>query len=86
VLCVTHLPQLAAYGDTHFAVSKRIVSVDGDERTATDVTSLSGEERIDELVLMLGASSESGRQSISEIMAEAEQFKSGAPAAQRATP
>ena len=86
VLCVTHLPQLAAYGDTHFAVSKRIVSVDGDERTATDVTSLSGEERIDELVLMLGASSESGRQSVSEIMAEAEQFKSGAPAAQRATP
>ena len=86
VLCVTHLPQLAAYGDTHFAVSKRIVSEDGDERTATDVTSLSGEERIDELVLMLGASSESGRQSVSEIMAEAEQFKSGAPAAQRATP
>jgi len=86
VLCVTHLPQLAAYGDTHFAVTKRIVSVDGDERTATDVTSLSGDARIDELVLMLGAATESGRQSVTEIMAEAEQFKAGTPASQRARP
>lgn len=75
VLCVTHLPQLAAYGDNHFAVTKRIALQNGEERTSTDVSSLAGDARIDELVQMLGATSASGRQSVVEIMAEANEFK-----------
>lgn len=75
VLCVTHLPQLAAYGDTHYAVTKRIDADDGGERTSTVVTSLEGDARVDELVQMLGATTASGRQSVAEIVAEAGAFK-----------
>ena len=49
VLCVTHLPQVAAYADAHLVVGKR---VDG-ERTHTDVRSLDGTERAAELAAML---------------------------------
>jgi DNA repair protein RecN (Recombination protein N) len=50
VLCVTHLPQLASYGDQHLRVQKGIV----DDRTVTDVQSLEGSEREQELAGMLG--------------------------------
>ena len=42
VLCVTHLPQLAAFGDKHFTVTKRIQSVNGEERTSTVVAEAIG--------------------------------------------
>lgn len=80
VLCVTHLPQLAAYGDTHYAVTKRVDTHDGAERTSTVVTPLEGADRIDELVQMLGASSASGRQSVEEIVQEASSAKKAATA------
>ena len=49
VLCVTHLPQVAACADAHFRITK-----EGDERTVrTEVTPLSRAERIDELARML---------------------------------
>ncbi len=51
VLCVTHLPQLAAFGDQQFAVRK---GVDGG-RTTTRVEPLAGEARLAELAQMLGA-------------------------------
>jgi DNA repair protein RecN (Recombination protein N) len=50
VLCVTHLPQIAAQADTHFHVEK--VEVDG--RTETLVRRLSASARKDELARMLG--------------------------------
>jgi DNA repair protein RecN (Recombination protein N) len=78
VLCVTHLPQLAAYGDAHFAVTKRVDTFDGQERTTTVVRTLKGADRIDELALMLGSTSASGRQSVEEIMAEAGKAKTTA--------
>jgi DNA repair protein RecN (Recombination protein N) len=65
VLCVTHLPQIAAYGDYHLAVSK---SMDG-ERTITRLRVLDGEARVQELAAMLGADSEAGRQSARELLA-----------------
>ena len=37
VLCITHLPQLAAFGDLHYAVNKRVFAVNGEERTGTVV-------------------------------------------------
>jgi len=50
VLCITHLPQVAAFADSHFRVEKRVV----DGRTVTSVVSLDGEERVAEMARMLG--------------------------------
>jgi DNA repair protein RecN (Recombination protein N) len=57
VLCVTHLPQIAAYADAHL----HIVKVVGGGRTATQVRPLDGEERIVELAAMLAGRPRSGR-------------------------
>ena len=66
VLCITHLPQLAAYGDAHFHVTKHVAG----ERTVTDVRTLTGDDRVAELAQMMGADSEAGRASVVEMMAE----------------
>jgi DNA repair protein RecN (Recombination protein N) len=50
VLCVTHLPQIAAHADAHFQIAKR----ERDGRTVTEVTRLDREGRIVELGQMLG--------------------------------
>jgi DNA repair protein RecN (Recombination protein N) len=50
VLCVTHLPQVAAGADRHFLVSKR----EADGRTVTTVAPLVGEARVAEMARMLG--------------------------------
>jgi DNA repair protein RecN (Recombination protein N) len=49
VLCVTHLPQVAAHADAHLVVGKQVV----DGRTITDVRRLSADERAAELAAML---------------------------------
>lgn len=51
VLCVTHLPQLAAFGDQHYSVRKQVEG----GRTTTRVELLEGEARLIELAQMLGA-------------------------------
>ncbi len=50
ILCVTHLAQVAAQGDHHFKVSKHPV----EDKTHSDVTTLSRQERIEEIARMLG--------------------------------
>ncbi|MBI5902615.1 MAG: DNA repair protein RecN [Deltaproteobacteria bacterium] len=50
VICITHMPQIAAFADTHFSVSKSA----RDNRTVTSVTELKGDERVGELSEMLG--------------------------------
>jgi DNA repair protein RecN (Recombination protein N) len=50
VLCITHLPQIAAYADTHFQIEKRVEG----GRTRTTVRRLAVEGRVDELARMLG--------------------------------
>jgi len=67
VLCVTHLPQLAAFGDQHFRVEKET----GRGRTTTHVHGVTGDERVAELALMLGGDSESNRRSAAELLAQA---------------
>ena len=64
VMCVTHLPQLAAFGDEHYKVSKSVV----DERTLTSVAHLGTEERIVELALMNGNTSASNLAAAREIL------------------
>ncbi len=78
VLCITHLPQLAAFGDHHYTVSKQILAQGDDERTHTVVRTLAPEERIIELTQMLGAHSEAGRRSVEEMLGEVAQVKRGA--------
>lgn len=51
VLCITHLPQIAAMADTHFVIEKRN---DG-ERAVTDVRPVEGEEELAELARLLGS-------------------------------
>jgi len=50
VLCITHLPQIARFGDRHFRIQKSVVN----GRTRTDIAPLSHEERVNELARMLG--------------------------------
>lgn len=50
VLCITHLPQVAACGRTHFVIQKHTRG----RRTVTSVTRLAGAERVDELARMMG--------------------------------
>jgi DNA repair protein RecN (Recombination protein N) len=50
VLCVTHLPQIAAHADAHYRIEKR----ERDGRTVTDVQLLDDAGRVEELAQMLG--------------------------------
>lgn len=64
VLCVTHLPQLAAFGDQHFKVEK-VVS---DGRTQTRAVRLKDDARVNELANMFGEISEGTLQSAQELI------------------
>ncbi len=50
VLCITHLPQIAALGGTHFAIHKRALR----GKAVTSVLPLCGEERVEEIARMAG--------------------------------
>jgi len=52
IICVTHLPQIAAYADHHYNIYKKTEN----ERTITIINELKPEERVKEIVRMLGAS------------------------------
>lgn len=57
VVCITHLPQIACYGEHHYQVSKQTSG----EETVSNIRILSGEERVEELARMLGGISISER-------------------------
>ena len=65
VLCVTHLPQLACYGDLHLRVRKGVVG----DRTVTSVHPLDGESREREIASMLGAITDRTQASAREMLA-----------------
>jgi DNA repair protein RecN (Recombination protein N) len=50
VLCITHLPQIAAHGTTHFQIEKRL----RDERTVTAVSRVDDVQREEEIARMIG--------------------------------
>jgi len=50
VLCITHLPQIAAYGTTHYRIEKEVKS----GRTSTTVSRVDGPERETEIARMMG--------------------------------
>jgi DNA repair protein RecN (Recombination protein N) len=57
VLCITHLPQVAASADAHFVVSKEV----RDGRTLSELTLLDRKARVAELSRMLGGQSDAAR-------------------------
>lgn len=74
VLCITHLPQIAAFADQHFHIVKEVTGTGKAKRTDTTVEILKGKERVNELAEMLagtGATATSRRQA-KELLAAAE--------------
>jgi DNA repair protein RecN (Recombination protein N) len=69
VIVVTHLGQVAAFANQHLRVMKTV----GEQYTASDVVSLSGEERVEEIARMLSglAQSDTAKASARELMAQA---------------
>ena len=72
VIVVTHLGQVAAFANQHLRVLKTV----GDQYTASDVVSLQGEDRVEEIARMLSgmAESDTARASARELMARANEF------------
>jgi DNA repair protein RecN (Recombination protein N) len=86
VLCITHLPQIAAFADAHYRVEKR----NKGERTITRVVRLDEEQRVEELARMLGGArvSDTGREHARQLLADARQLREPArrtPGAGRAS-
>lgn len=73
VFCVTHLAQLASFADNHYRVSKGVIK----GRTITHVEPLAPEGKIEELMMMLGSETESGRQNADDLIIHAQQIKTG---------
>jgi DNA repair protein RecN (Recombination protein N) len=71
VLCVTHLPQLACYGDLHLHVQKGVVG----DRTVTSVRPLDDEAREQEIAGMLGSVTDKTQASAREMLAASEANK-----------
>lgn len=73
VLCVTHLPQIAAYADAHFAIHKSV----RDGRTVTEVRRLDRDERVAELAAMIGGSAggPAAAASARELLERADRFR-----------
>ena len=67
VLCITHLPQLAVFGEQHFQVQKLVKN----GRTTTQVRRMEGDERLLELAGMLGEVSEGTLRSASDLLQSA---------------
>jgi DNA repair protein RecN (Recombination protein N) len=76
VICVTHLPQIAAFADAHYSVSKHTTA----GRTVSNIEILRGETRVKELAVMLGGPSytESALTAARELIEKAKAWGKGA--------
>jgi DNA repair protein RecN (Recombination protein N) len=64
VICITHLPAVAASASTHFVVTKRTEG----GRTISEITLLDRAQRVQELTRMLGGQSEAARRHAEELL------------------
>ncbi|MFL5664133.1 MAG: DNA repair protein RecN, partial [Ktedonobacteraceae bacterium] len=72
VICVTHLPQIAAFADTHYNVNKQIF----DNRTMTIVNELRPEQRVREIAHIMGGNvTEFSMKSAEEMLARSYLWK-----------
>jgi DNA repair protein RecN (Recombination protein N) len=73
VICVTHLPQIAAFADAHFSVSKHTAG----DRTVSTIEALQGDSRLKELAVMIAGSryTDTALNTARELMEKAEAWK-----------
>ncbi|MBQ6341763.1 MAG: DNA repair protein RecN [Anaerolineaceae bacterium] len=71
VICITHLPQLAALYDSHYHVHKQI----SENRTQTVVTRLDAEKSLHELASLLGADNGENAAAVNAMLKESSEFK-----------
>ncbi len=72
VICITHLPQIAAFADTHYNVNKQIL----DDRTMTIVNELRPEQRVREIAHIMGGNvTEFSMKSAEEMLARSYLWK-----------
>lgn len=64
VLCITHLPAVAACASAHYVVTKHV----RDGRTVSQMTLLNGYERVSEIARMLGGQTEAARKHARELL------------------
>lgn len=76
VLCITHLPQIAAFADRHIRIEKRTAG----GRTSTVLSVLGPEDRIEEIVRMTAGDrmTEAARRNAEDALAAAQAFKQAA--------
>ncbi len=81
VICITHLPQIAAFGDAHYNITKKVEG----ERTSTRVSQMSDTDRVEELAAMIGGLpvTDTKRQSALEMVADIQGWKEAARRAQQ---
>ncbi len=74
VICITHLPQIAAFAQRHFRIAKEVSGKGSGKETHTTVTALEGKARIEELAEMLAGKdvTPTTRKQVSEMLAAAE--------------
>jgi DNA repair protein RecN (Recombination protein N) len=88
VLCITHLPQIAACGRTHFLIEK----LSDGRRTMTGVSQLTGDERVAEIARMMGGTAagekaiESARELLDKSKAKGESERRKRPQMAQKTP
>lgn len=70
IICITHLPQIAAMADDHYKIAKQAV----DNKTVTDIVQLNEAETVDELARMLGSDkiTETVRENARELIVTAQ--------------
>jgi len=73
VICVTHLPQIAAFADAHFSVSKKTAG----ERTVSTLETLDGEAHLKELAVMISGPryTDTALNAAGELMQKADDWK-----------
>ena len=75
VICITHLPQIAAMADNHFVIEKKSM----EESTVTAIAEIRGDAILDELARMLGSdtiteSSLANARELKEMAANTKQY------------
>ncbi len=68
VICITHLPTVAASASAHFVVTKR----QEEGRTVSEITLLNDADRVQEVARMLGGQSEAARHHAGELLKSAD--------------
>lgn len=67
VICITHLPQIACFGDNHYLVEKDMTA----DRSRTSIERLQGNRRVQELAAMLGGTNKPMLESARELLMSA---------------